>query len=209
MFASISTLALDLLFPPSCRICGQEDAWLCAPCLAPLKPRRTPQPVARVDQLLTLGSYDIPVLKRIIQELKYNGGQVLAEPIGQTLATAFGRELTDNAVVPVPLHPKRQRNRGFNQSTLIARSLAKRLNLMFIEAVDRIRHTQPQVELAEDERLTNVRAAFRLKPGLGQLPKNGIIVDDVFTTGATSSEVAAVLRSAGMKHITVLTIAKG
>jgi predicted amidophosphoribosyltransferase len=83
------------------------------------------------------------------------------------------------------------------------------LRLPVIEPVMRVRNTMPQVTLHEHERSMNVARAFALKNDVDYVPKRGIIIDDVFTTGATISEVASVLRSAGMEHVIALTIAKG
>jgi ComF family protein len=155
------------------------------------------QPTPTIDQLICLGSYDIPVLSTAIQRLKYSGGKVLAQPLAYELSKRYSKKMKSKVLIPVPLHPSRERERGFNQSTLL------------VSAVRRIKKTQPQVTLTETERTVNVHDAFALAQNLEPLPKRGIIVDDVFTTGATMSEVACVLHGAGMKHITALTIAKG
>ncbi len=158
---------------------------------------------------MCLGSYDTPVLARSIQDLKYAGGRVLIEPLARALADRFSQQLTAEVIVPVPLHPSRLRQRGFNQSELLARALGKQLAIPVRNYAVRIRQTLPQVSLKEQLRLLNVNHAFALASGLERISKNGIIVDDVFTTGATIAEVGRVLRSAGMNHITALTIAKG
>lgn len=205
----IASTVLDVLFPASCRSCGADGAWLCDRCCRTIHPFARRSPVAGVDTLLTLGSYDIPMLQKAIHELKYAGGRVLCEPIASMMASVFKTTLKSEAIVPVPLHAARERERGFNQSAELSRALSARLGIRVADAVQRSRRTIPQVTLNEADRLRNVRAAFALKQELENVPKNGIVVDDVFTTGATISEVAGVLHSAGMEHIIALTIAKG
>lgn len=210
MFEVFTTPLLNILFPPSCRSCGRDGVWLCQGCLRSVKPLAMPRPAPGIDRLLCLGSYDrSPLLKRVVQELKYNAGRVLAAPLAETLAQEFRPEFASGILVPVPLHPTRQRSRGFNQSQLLADGIAQATKCRVIKAVSRIKKTQPQVRLNEVERWRNIRGAFNVNTNLELLPKYGIIVDDVFTTGATISEVAKVLRAAGMKHIIALTVAKG
>ncbi len=167
-------------------------------------------PITHVDRLLCVGAYDSnEALKRTIQQLKYSGGRVLSATLGTALGKLAQGTITADCIVAVPLHKDRERKRGFNQARLIADSAANVLHLPVIEPVVRIRNTKPQVTLHEHERAVNVANAFALARNVANMPKHGIIIDDVFTTGATISGVAGVLRSAGMEHIIALTIAKG
>jgi len=208
MFSSLINPILDLLFPPACVQCGRDGSWVCAACLGRIPPVDFRHPIPSVDRLISLGRYVEPVLERSIQRLKYHGGRALAEPLADHLATLVPEYLRSGAVIPVPLHPKRMQKRGFNQSERLAVPLAQALRLPLMMCVRRTRCTVPQVDLNERERSRNVRGAFSLADNLEQLPKRGIIVDDVFTTGATISAVARVLRTAGMQHITAVTVAK-
>ncbi len=210
MFASFSTHVLDLLYPPACRNCGHDGVWLCGRCLGAMRPLVISRPAPGIDRLLCLGSYDrSPLLKRVVQELKYNAGRVLAAPLAASLAKAFRQDVARGILIPVPLHPSRQRSRGFNQSELLAQGIARMTKCQVTEAVVRIKKTRPQVTLNEAERFRNVHGAFAVNMTLEFLPEYGIILDDVFTTGATVSEIARVLRAAGMEHITAVTVAKG
>ncbi len=201
---------LNILFPPTCRNCGRHGFWLCAACLSIPKPLVQQSPAPGVNQLLCLGSYDMPVLNRAVQDLKYASGRVLAKPLAEQLFKRFSSPLAESAVlVPVPMHPSRLRSRGFNQAELLATQLSKLSHRPARHLVQRTRNTVPQVTLGERERRRNVQDAFVLVPTLEQMPKSAIIVDDVFTTGATVSEVARVLRFAGMNSITAVTVAKG
>lgn len=208
MFQFIARYVLDLLFPPQCVGCGRDGTWLCRPCLSSVKPMEMLRPTPEVDRLICLGSYDLPLLTQAVQRLKYHGGQTLAEPLGRALSSILPKRLREAAIVPVPLHPTRQRERGFNQSALIANAMCINQD-QYTESVRRVRRTVPQVSLDEAGRQANVQDAFELIPGLEIIPKHAIIVDDVFTTGATISAVARVLRTAGTMDITAVTVAKG
>jgi len=210
MISRLYSAFLDLLFPPSCRRCGTDGSWLCADCLATCgQSVDMTSPVKNVDRLLCLGSYDVEALKRTIQQLKYSGGRVLSATLGTELGRLAQGVITADCIVPVPLHKNRERKRGFNQARLIADNAAKVLHLPVMQPIIRVKNTKPQVELHEHERAVNVAHAFALAHDVANVPKRGIIIDDVFTTGATISEVADVLRSAGMERVTALTIAKG
>ena len=110
-----------------------------------------------------------------------------------------------DCVVPVPLHPRRERMRGFNQ----ARELARRLGPPLLEPLVRIRHTVPQVELAADQRHDNLRGAFRIRKRATSLKGMRVmLVDDVSTTGATLEACAEELKKAGVREIRALTAAR-
>lgn len=113
-------------------------------------------------------------------------------------------------VVPVPLHPVKQREREFNQAELLAEPLARRLNLpLLTRLIRRITPTESQTTLSREARAENVQRAFEVVPGSEVENKRLIIVDDVFTTGATTSGVARVLRAAGAAEVVVWAVARG
>lgn len=116
----------------------------------------------------------------------------------------------DWLLVPVPLHPRRLRERRFNQSAELARTLSKLSGLPCRDLLRRTRYTTAQAALSRKERLKNLAGAFSLKPGAG-LPAHGnlLLIDDVFTTGSTAHECASVLKKAGARRIIVLTVARG
>jgi competence protein ComFC len=111
-------------------------------------------------------------------------------------------------VVPIPLHPKRKRERGYNQSELLARSLAARIAIPFADALLRVRSTAPQVGLTDSQRLENVHNAFRCDT-LAQVSKQRVLlIDDVMTTGATAASAAKALLEGGAWRVSVLTLAR-
>ena len=112
-------------------------------------------------------------------------------------------------IIPVPLHPKRLRWRGFNQSLLLARQVSR----LYEVPVDpfvlcRERETPPQTQLAEDERRKNVRGAFAIYPGKLLKRRSVLLVDDVYTSGATANECSRVLVRGGAREVYVLTLAR-
>jgi ComF family protein len=114
-----------------------------------------------------------------------------------------------DVILPVPLHPERLRWRGFNQSLLLARRIGEALQVgVDAFSLVRARNTQPQVELSATERKRNVREAFRLTRRSQILGRRVLLVDDVYTSGATVSECAMVLKEGGAKEIRVLTLAR-
>lgn len=111
-------------------------------------------------------------------------------------------------IVPIPLHPARLRERGFNQAQLIAQILSERFHIpQSINNLTRIRNTGSQSVLSPKERWTNIQGAFTIKYSCVINKKNVLIIDDLYTTGATSSEAARILKEAGAREVTALTLA--
>lgn len=121
----------------------------------------------------------------------------------------FLNEWRVDLIVPVPLHPRRLRWRGFNQSLLLAKQVSRRYEVpMDPFVLYRKRETAPQTQLAEDERRRNVRGAFATGPEKPLKGKSLLLVDDVYTSGATVNECSRVLLHAGAKEVYVLTLAR-
>jgi ComF family protein len=150
-------------------------------------------------------------LRQAIHDLKYRDLTALAAPLGQMMASAWAAldgNWIPQAVVPVPLHPRRQRQRGYNQSALLARELAATLQLPVLDDIlQRVKSTVPQVDLDVEQRRTNVQGAFRCQPGsLAGL--SVLLVDDVCTTGATLSSACQALKAAGASSVLAYTLAR-
>jgi ComF family protein len=114
-----------------------------------------------------------------------------------------------DVIVPVPLHKIRLDERGYNQSELLARELSYRLNIFMSKALRRVRNTTTQTALHKEERIENVKGAFKVTYKDTIVGKNVLLVDDVLTTGATLDECAKVLKENGAKDVYVATIATG
>lgn len=143
-----------------------------------------------------------------IKRLKFSG-QIVYLPLLQSwLQRPDCRELAAAAdlLLPVPLHPRRLRARGFNQALLLARSFTDKP--VALEVLTRERHTVPQVGLNPKERRDNVKGAFAVRQPEAVKGKNILLIDDLYTTGSTVRECARVLRRAGAARVEVLTVAR-
>jgi ComF family protein len=152
-----------------------------------------------------IGSYD-GALRAVVHALKYDHRRSLARPLALRMLERGSDVLSGaDAVVPVPLHRSRRRERGFNQ----AADLAKHLGLRVVPALRRIRATAPQVSLAAGRRHGNVRGAFAATPAAASLRGQTIVlIDDVSTTGATLDACAEALQAAGVREVRALTAAR-
>lgn len=229
---------LDLLYPPRCEACGElrrepicdrcraAIQWVrppvCEACGAPFDPqaqaprrcercrgRQTRFSVAR-----TAAYYEEPLVTAI-HRFKYQSQLVLGRPLGALMAQALesdgGRDLdaaTVDVVCPVPLHDSRLRERGFNQSEVLAEAVGQAIARPVKLLLERTRPTLPQVDLPAESRAANVRGAFA--PRLTEVieGKTVLLVDDLLTTGATLGECAGSLRRAGAAGVRVFTLAR-
>jgi len=158
-------------------------------------------------------AYFSGTMREAIHELKYQGVTVLAAPLGQMMARAWTRLAPEggadmDAIVPVPLHPARERERGYNQAALLARELGRLLGHPVVENVlRRSRATLPQVSLDTRARYANVQGAFRCTDD-SLRHSRVLLIDDVCTTGATLEAAAAALRRGGASTVVAYTLAR-
>lgn len=153
--------------------------------------------------------------RTVIHTLKYQAGQWLAQDI-QTLvqqSAPFTQQLKNSILVPVPLHPARQRKRGYNQSEILAGIFSDSLqgdNSRRASLLIRTRDTPSQTRLSREERVRNMHKAFSVAPDVQIIPEQRyVLIDDVFTTGATLNACAHALAKAGARSIHVATLAHG
>ncbi|MFH1639271.1 MAG: ComF family protein [Chloroflexota bacterium] len=215
------------MFPRWCIGCGREGYFFCpsciellAPVMPPVCPRcGRPQGSARlcpgcrnwdakIDGIRAPFRFE-GVARDAVHQLKYNRLRILAPELAQLMTEHLaGYPVPGNVLVPVPLHPKRLRERGYNQSGLLARELGRRLKLPLNETcLVRQRDTSPQVGATLAERRANVAGAFRCRDFSLQ-GKGVILVDDVVTTGATLDACAAALKAAAVVSVWGLTFAR-
>ena len=152
-------------------------------------------------------------LKDIILLYKYRHFRVLGEDLAHLIHRSLGREerlwWEVEAVIPVPLHPKKKRKRGFNQAQVIAKCLAELMGIELVEKrLIKTRNTLPQTSLELEDRKKNVLGAFRVVNGEKIKGKVVLLVDDVYTTGATIRECSYTLREAGVKEVRAVTLAR-
>lgn len=217
---------MDLFFPPRCLHCDkvlpgpEQQVWLCQGCRQQLKPLPLSQAKALVlDRLetvylehLLVGWEFTPEIRSLVHHLKYQKMPGLGIWLGSRLANRFACELNrlDHLkILPVPLHPIRQREREYNQSLQIARGLVQTLPKLCLLAkgLQRIRATVSQTGLNRQQRRENVTGAFALAEGWKPEGANLLLVDDVVTTGATLNECARVLKAAGASRVWGIAVA--
>jgi ComF family protein len=221
-------VAVDSFFPRRCVGCGRVGSFLCPDCLeelprltAPLCPRcgrpqasgivcpNCWQRPTEIDGIRSPFRFDGAVRKSI-HELKYRSLKAVSPCLAELLADYLKENpLPGEALVSVPLHPRRLRERGYNQSGLLAGELGKRIGLPVIEdCLIRIRQSQPQVRAVDvEERRRNVTDAFVCRDERAS-GKQIILIDDVCTSGATMESCAAALKDRGATSVWGLTLAR-
>lgn len=214
------------LLPQSCFLCGESSTLaLCAGCLADL-PYQNTACICCADVLKEAGvcprcqkqpppythtqavfSYIYPIDK-LIPAAKFNQNLTVLNILGNLMAQHLTIEPPPDVLIPVPLHSKRLRQRGYNQSLELAKCISKHTGIpLDYYACKRIKNTLPQTTLYGDERQTNLVGAFtveRLKPQWRHI----VLVDDVMTTGSTVTELALVFKKAGVQRVDVWCCAR-
>jgi len=221
-------LAVESFFPRRCVGCGRVGDFLCPECLEKL-PRLLPplcpncgRPQAsgivcpscrrrqtEIDGIRSPFRFD-EVIRKAIYELKYRNLKTISPCLAELLADYIrSNPLAGEVLVCVPLHPRRLRERGYNQSSLLARELSKRIDLPVIEdCLIRVKQAHPQVRARDvDERRRNVADAFVCRDEK-LTGKQIILIDDVCTSGATLESCAAALKSKGVVSVWGLTLAR-
>lgn len=232
--SSLKGFLLNIFFPRFCLGCQKEGSYLCQDCLSLLeileyhyclckKPKRllgTGKCHAcyhrKLNGLYFATSYQNQFLQRIIHRFKYEPYvKELAKPLAYLIITHFklsSKPLFDSnwTLVPIPLHPKKEKKRGFNQAEEVAKELSKELNISLGNNILlKIKETRPQVDLEEAERIENPCGAFVVDAKEKVKDKKILLVDDVYTTGATMEECAKILKEAGAKEVWGVAVARG
>lgn len=228
----------SLLYPPTCTICSasvEAGQYLCAECNDKTTPIVTPfceicsEPfLGAITSSFTCANcshrqihFDAAVavyrsrgiVRRVIHDFKYGHQIHLRHLVGHWLIEALedvrlrGRRF--DVIVPVPLHPARERERGFNQAALLAHLLSAKTSIQSRAVLKRIRYTTTQTAFDRTERMENLRNAFRLRQNMSVRHLRVLLVDDVLTTGSTLSECARVLKEAGALSVYAATAARG
>jgi ComF family protein len=159
------------------------------------------------DAAYCYGSY-LGELREVIHLFKYDRVKPLAGPLGALLKEALPVDESFDAVVPVPLHWRRRWERGFNQSELLGRIVARHRGIACRDLLRRLRSTDAQAGLSRTARRENVAAAFRVRGGRRLDGQRLLLIDDVMTTGSTVAACARALKQAGAARVAVLTVAR-
>lgn len=231
---------VDLLYPRACPVCraslNRSDAAVCGKCLenitffcGPLC-SRCGRPLASdipqsdgcgscraeqhaCDRVIALGKYE-GMLKECIHAFKFGKKEYLGEWFADTMVSALDGRGVDlrryDLIVPVPMHPAKRRERGFNQAEALARSLGRRLDIPWrADTLRKAARGMVQSRLSKKDRLLNVEGVFRIRRRNFTRGKRLILVDDIYTTGATADACAAVLKNDGAQEVATVVIARG
>lgn len=222
---------MDALFPIHCLGCGVFDTWLCNRChttlplitehVCPYCQKHTtpygntcfacaPLAAESYDAVLIASRYDNPLVRTAIHTYKYRFARELAAPLALLLAQSVQHTSmpAPDMIIPVPLHRRRLRWRGFNQAELLAAALDLQIPLE-PAILKRKRYTKPQVSMRDRRaRKENLRDAFVVTDARAVRGKTILLVDDVITTGSTLAYCAAALKHAGAQHVYCLVVAR-
>lgn len=210
----------NLVFPKECLLCGRDGAWVCRECIKGLRPaeERCPEcsrgskggrvhkacrKKAVIVRLISGYSYKDRRVAKIVQEIKYNlVRQAVKDMVDNWEADVDKRWI----MVPIPLHRRRENVRGFNQAEEIAKRLQAKYGLRMVKALVRVKNTRKLADIGRREkRAEEIRGAFRVVKGVEG--ERVVLVDDVYTSGATMKEAARELLKAGVKEVAAMTLA--
>jgi ComF family protein len=234
--STIKGFLLDVLFPVFCINCGKEGSYLCEDCQSLIGvseyqycPFCLPPKIVfdgktcsscrkqkTLSGLFSAAPYDNFIVKKLINQFKYEPFiKELSKPLASLIIAHFLNlrclpDFSDFILVPLPLHKKKLKQRGFNQAEEIGKELSKFLRIpIFNDVLVKIRQTPAQVDLKKEERQENIKGVFACqKPDLIKARKI-LLVDDIFTTGSTMEECALALKRAGAKEIWGVVVARG
>lgn len=232
---NIHTLFLDILFPVECLACGSENEWLCDKCLSNIKLQteqtcplceKVSTPDGRtcfackknssLDALLVCASYREKIISKTVHNFKYRFVENLSVPLGKIMVQkiAYSDIPLPDLLLPIPLHSKRLRWRGFNQASLLTKRLSAEIapgieipiseNILF-----RTRFTRAQMKIKNyQQRRANIRNAFEISDPEKIKGKTILLIDDIATTGATLFECAKTLKENGAREVFAIVIAR-
>ena len=235
IFKAIGNFLLDVIFPIKCLDCGWEGKWLCQRCLDKIKmkdeqvcPRcfkkgtqgafcEKCQITSKLTGIMVAATYEDKLLQKSVHYLKYKYVQGLAQPLAGVLEQSFDKwreghrgNSSEIVLLPVPLHKKRQRSRGFNQTFLLAKNLGNKLQIKVDnKALSRVKNTSSQTKHNLLKRRKNIKNAFALISATELAGKTVFIIDDVCTTSATLEECAKEIDKAEPREIWGMVLARG
>ena len=236
IFSTIKEFLLDVFFPRFCFGCNREGKWLCDDCLATLEIRnyvvcpiclkrtldfktcRSCQSKTILSGLFWALSYENLLVKKLIHRFKYEPFvRELKQPLSYIIISHLllieffsTNNPADFILIPIPLHIKRKKWRGFDQTEEISKEISNYFGIpLLTNILIRKKETLPQVDLEEKERKENIKGVFSLKNVQEIQGKKIFLVDDVYTTGATMEEATRVLKEVGAKEIWGVTVARG
>lgn len=222
---------LDFIFPKRCLTCWRFGKYFCDRCSLTIRSIRSSETICPICERPAIGGATHPVcagrftldgltsvfrydgiVKEAVKMLKYRLVTDIAQEFADFVPSINLPVLPSSVFIPIPLHPSRLRDRGFNQAEVLGKLLARRLHIpLRTDILRRVKKTTPQVEMKDrKERLRNMKNIFEINPATIEQWNNKTIIlfDDVFTTGATMRAAGETLKRAGAKRVWALTMAR-
>lgn len=235
IITKIYKFILDVIFPINCLSCYQEGDWICAKCWEKIKlekietcPRcQSPSPrsafcencqiTSKMQGIIVAASYENKLLQKAVHYFKYHNIKDLQHPLGKILLARLNLwgidKLSDYILIPIPLHKKKQKLRGYNQAELLANALNLLSNIKIErDIIKRIKNTSAQAKLSPLKRRKNIKNAFNINPDIPNnylADKKVLIIDDVCTTSSTLEECAKEISKLNPREIWGLVLARG
>jgi len=207
MLRQIIEIVVDIIFPRNCLGCGKEGKYICEKC--DLFISETPSLFSQggLEELVSIWEYD-GLMKEVILKIKYYGA---FEAINELVKKAFQVRkpyIPENTIITfVPMFKKKEKQRGFNQAEIIAKKVGETTGSNVLSLLEKIKDTPSQTKLDKEERIKNIIGSFKRKEGI-ICNSNVLLVDDVWTSGATMKECARVLKKSGVKRVFGFTLAR-
>jgi ComF family protein len=217
----------DIIFPKKCINCGREGSFLCEDCLSliPVNPfeyclcekmekkNRCENCKNRyLDKIISATDFNNTIVKEAIHKLKYGYIEDLSLPLSLFILNhlqAINCQIDKSfVIIPVPMHIKKKRRRGFNQSEKIAKLIADSTGIPLSTTLIKTKETKQQMELNKKERIENIKNCFAVKDKKEIEDKTILLLDDVYTTGTTMDECAKILKENGVKEVWGLSVAR-
>ncbi len=199
---------LNLIFPIECLICEKQGLDICLGCIEKLQPPKK----QNFPWIVSLGNYHDKNMETIMRHIKRQPNERAADILAKAFSDMILNRPTDPAswiIIPIPIYKTRFRERGYNQSELLAKSIAKQFGFIIsVRTLKKIRHTKKQgTSKSKEERMHNIANSFSITTNKHIMNKNIILIDDIATTGSTLSEARKTLLAAGAKRVMAWTIA--
>jgi ComF family protein len=217
----------DVIFPKKCINCGKEGSYLCEDCfsLIEINPfeyclceklgKRSKCENCKdrhLDKIMSATNFNNKIIRETIHKFKYGCLEGLSAPLALLILNhlqIINCEIDKSfVIIPVPMHIKKKRKRGFNQSEEIAKIISEATRLPLSTALVKIKETKPQMELNREERIENIKNCFEVKNKEEIKNKTILLLDDVYTTGMTMNECAIILKESGAKEVWGLTVSR-
>ena len=209
----LKDLLLDILLPKKCVGCGKEGQYICKDCeifLSEVPNLMEVRPPSVRSSVMSVWEYE-GIIEKAILKIKYDGYYDIINELADKALEKIELHLPlDTYITYVPMFQKKEKQRGFNQAELIARKIGDRYTRQAGRLLEKVRDNRSQVDLGPAERIENVRDVFSAAPSelMEVRPQSVLLVDDVYTTGATMAECMKVLKKAGVKNIWGFTLAR-